>query len=126
MKEQEGKVIIKCLPNKCNTLSYKVSVIDSRNKTVFYGCSSKCGITELKVNAYDKYEVRVESPECISPKAASRWVRLNPHETYGLYFIFNRDLFAPDYNNATFHLTDQKYMGLPILKGDLFLCQSHM
>lgn len=126
MKECEGKVIIKCLPNNCDFLFYTVSVTNSKDEMVYHGRTSKKGIAEFQISTCDKYKVRVESPECMSPKAASRWVSLNPYETCALYFVFSRDLFKPDYKNATFYLTDQKYIGLPISKGELYLCPNLM
>lgn len=127
MTEQEGKVIVKCvLGSHIFPPYYKVSVTDSENRTIFTGYSSNCGITEFKIRDYDKYEVRVEFQEQISPKSASRWATFQPHNVYQMYFLFDPDPFMSGYNNAVFSLTDQKYAGLPISKGDLFLCRGPM
>lgn len=125
MKEREGNVRVICLPSD-GFLSYTVSVINSKHEIVYRGCTSKRGIAAFPINAYDEYEVRVESPGCMYPRAASRWVKFTPRQTCGLYFVFSKDIFMSDDTNATFHLTDQYYRGLPISKGELYLCPNLM
>jgi hypothetical protein len=106
------------MPNDCRHAEYAVLVLNSQNKEIYRGYTSDKGVAKFQVNAYDEYEVRVESKKNSSPKAAARWVHLCPDKTYGLNFIFNKDCFI---RTVTIHLTDQYYVGLPISKGELFL-----
>lgn len=125
-EECKGKVIIKCLPNERTFLKYEILVFNIKHETIYHGHTSEKGMAKFQVNAYDEYEIRVQSPKYMSPKAASRWVRLSPYKTCDLNFIFNIDCFLPCIKKSTFHFTDQNYVGLPIIKGELYLWRNHM
>jgi len=95
------------------------------HETVYHGYTSEQGIAEFQVNAYGGYKVKVEAPSWMNPRVATRWVTLDPHKIYELYFIFNMNLFIP-VKRTEFYLTDQNYINLPISKGELYLCQDLM
>lgn len=116
--KQEG-AIIQCSPRQQNHSGYTVRVTDSCGNLVRYGRTCKAGIFRFRAPVLDEYHIRVEGSNGFSPKAAHRWIRLDPCCCYTLCFIFNKQ---PVVTTATFTLTDRHYEGLPVQKGELHLC----
>lgn len=116
-----GEIKIRCISNDCDCLQYAVTVLNSRNQIVYQGYTTDAGVTEFRVDAQDEYEIRVVSPQCMSPRVACRWVKLNPCETCGLYFVFRSPIVLLPVPKSTIHLTDQNYTNLPITKGEISL-----
>lgn len=104
---------IKCLLKESLDINkYYINIYDLNNNLVYKGYSEyNCFNIDIKKGIY---KITIKSEKiCIS-----KHIYVN---SYNSIFIFIFDNI--NFHSVNFKLTDKNYIGLPIMKGELILCQ---
>lgn len=111
-----GKFTTICRVLGCYDGLFSVSLYDSCKKMIDLKYADRDGRAVFIIPQSGVYSVYA-CAYGLSPKAISSKLYLNRDDYCLKYFIFNE--YHPERRiiHATFHLTDQNYTGLPILKG---------
>lgn len=126
MGNQRQYVTIHCVSPFYLGRCFEIVVFNKDNCPVFHGKTGQDGTSSFAICLPGEYCIRVRAQSCLSPRAATRWLFLQPNRSYSVYFLFSACCFKSSFTTVKFRLTDQNYVGLPIQKGDIRLCRVPM
>ncbi len=117
-----SNLCIKCENNECEPLCFDVLIKDMNNNVVFHKIQTSNEYVHYNIEGFGEYQIRIIPLTCKqNPKAAYRWITINPKCKNMQFFIFFRICPSAKYVLMNFTLTDAKYKNFPIQKGVIYL-----
>lgn len=125
MKQEKYKasnLSIKCENDNYETHCFDVLIRNKSNNVVIHTIQESNEYAHYNIEEFGEYQIRI-IPLCCkqNPKAAYRWITLNPKSKSIQFFKFYRIKLSPQYVLMNFTLTDAKFKNFPIQKGVIYL-----
>lgn len=121
------KIKIKCaISNSLYSCKYHIRIFDKHDTLIFEDDTSlKENYIIFDFPSFDIYKIKIFSSNNIVPGYICKKIYIHKNICDTLLFLFE---IPQKKRNApkTYHLTDQNYKGLPIMKGEIILWPNHM
>ncbi len=125
MKQEKLKLsnlCIKCENDNYEPFCFDVLIKDKKNKVVFHKIQASNEYKHYYIEELGEYQIKILPLTCKqNPKAAYRWITINPKCKNVQFFKFIRICPTPKYVLMNFTLTDAKFKNFPIQKGVIYL-----
>ncbi len=123
-KHKASNLCIKCENDNYEPLCFDILIRDKSNNVVIHRIQASNEYVHYNIEGFGEYQIRIIPLTCKqNPKAAYRWITLNPECKSVQFFEFSKIKPSPKYVIMNFTLRDEKFRNFPIKKGVVYLWQ---